>query len=143
MRKLVVFLAVIVLMFGLVASPRAYAQIGGIAKHVAKEKAKDAAKDRATKAATKQAKPAKPGKVSGTISSFSDTSLVVSQGSGASKKDETFVMNAQTKKEGNLENGGKVTVQYKAEGSDKVATAVKASAPKAAPKAKEPKKKKG
>lgn len=54
------------------------------------------------------------------------------------------MINPQTKKEGALENGGKVTVRYTVQGSDKVATVVKGSAPKAAkaPKAKESKKKK-
>jgi hypothetical protein len=145
MRKLVVILAVGGLVFGLIAATSAYAQIGGIAKSAGKAVAKEQAKQKATgaaKEAAKQAtkaKPAKPGKFSGTISSVSDSSLVVSQGSGAAKKDETFVLNAQTKKEGNLQTGGKATVQYKVDGSNKVATSVKASPPKAAKAAKAPK----
>jgi len=146
MRKLVVILAVVALVFGLSAATSAYAQIGGIAKSegkgVAKEKAKDAAVGQAKQAKApkaKEAKPAKPGKFSGTISSVTASSLVVTKGSGATKKDETFVLNAQTKKEGNLQTGGKAAVQYKLEGTDKVATSVKASPPKAAKAAKAPK----
>ena len=141
MRKLVVILAVVALVFGLMAATSAYAQIGGIAKSVGKGVAKEKAKGKATSAAKQatKAKPAKPGKFSGTISSVSDSSLVVSQGSGAAKKDETFVLNAQTKKEGNLQTGGKAAVQYKLDGSNKVATSVKASPPKAAKAAKAPK----
>jgi hypothetical protein len=126
MRKLVVILAVVALVFGLVAASSVYAQgkKGGAKAPKAKE--------------AKAAKAAKPGKVSGTISSVTDSSLVVAKAGGAT---ETFVLNAQTKKEGNLQNGGKATVQYKLEGTDKVATSVKASPPKAAkaPKAAKPK----
>ena len=127
MRKLVVVLAVVALVFGLIAAPSVYAQgkKGGAKAPKAKE--------------AKAAKAAKPGKFSGTISSVSDSSLVVTKGSGATKKDETFVLNAQTKKEGNLQNGGKATVQYKVDGSNKVATSVKASPPKAAKAPKAPK----
>jgi hypothetical protein len=124
MRKLVVILAVVALVFGLVATSSVYAQgkKGGAKAPKAKE--------------AKAAKAAKPGKVSGTISSVTDSSLVVTKAGGAT---ETFVLNAQTKKEGNLQNGGKATVQYKLEGTDKVATSVKASPPKAAKAAKAPK----
>lgn len=124
MRKLVVILAVVALVFGLVGASSAYAQgkKGGAKAPKAKE--------------AKAAKAAKPGKVSGTISSVTDSSLVVAKAGGAT---ETFVLNAQTKKEGNLQNGGKATVQYKLEGTDKVATSVKASPPKAAKAAKAPK----
>jgi len=138
MRKLVVVLAVVALVFGLMAATSAYAQIGGIAKSVGKGVAKEKAKGKATSAAKQatKAKPAKPGKFSGTISSVSDSSLVVAKAGGAT---ETFVLNAQTKKEGNLQNGGKATVQYKVDGSNKVATSVKASPPKAAKAPKAPK----
>jgi hypothetical protein len=138
MRKLVVILAVAALALCLIATASAYAQIGGMAKSVGKGVAKEKAKEKATKAA-KQAKPAKaakPGKFSGTISSVSDSSLVVAKAGGAT---ETFVLNAQTKKEGNLQTGGKATVQYKVDGSTKLATSVKASPPKAAKAAKAPK----
>jgi len=127
MRKLVVFLAAVALVFGLIAAPSAYAQAkkGGAKAPKAKE--------------AKAAKAANHGKFSGTISSVTGSSLVVTKGSGAAKKDETFVLNAQTKKEGNLQTGGKAAVQYKIEGTDKVATSVKASPPKAAKAPKAPK----
>jgi hypothetical protein len=140
MRKLVVILAVVALLGGLIATASAYAQIGGVAKSVGKGVAKEKAKDKAVGQAkeakapkAKEAKPAKPGKFSGTISSVTDSSLVVAKAGGAT---ETFVLNAQTKKEGNLQTGGKATVQYKLDGTNKVATSVKASPPKAAKAAK-------
>jgi hypothetical protein len=123
MRKLVVILAVVALVFGLVATQSVYAQ------------GKKAAAKQAKAPKAKEAKPAKPGKFSGTISSVTDSSLVVAKAGGAT---ETFVLNAQTKKEGNLQTGGKATVQYKVDGSNKVAISVKASPPKA-PKAAKPK----
>jgi hypothetical protein len=65
---------------------------------------------------------------SGTVKSSSDTSLVVTKGG----KDQTFVVNASTKKDGALDTGAKVTVAYTMDGKDKVATSVKASAAKPA-----------
>ena len=71
---------------------------------------------------------------SGVVKSASDTSLVVTKGS----KDETFTLNAATKKTGDIATGAKVTVAYTVEGKDMVATSVKAAAAKAAPAAKKP-----
>jgi hypothetical protein len=125
MKKLMVILAALTLVFSLVAAP-AYAQ--GKAK-----------KEKAAKPAA--AKTVKAQKASGTISSVSDTSLTVKTATG----DSTFVINPQTKKEGTLQSGAKAKVSYKTEGNDKVATEVKAKAVKvakaAAPKAKSGKKK--
>src|SRR5262245_34856287 len=69
-------------------------------------------------------KAAKSMKATGTVVSASDTSLVISS---ASKKESTFVLNADTKKDAALTPGEKVTVRYKMEGKDKLATDVKAS----------------
>ena len=69
-------------------------------------------------------KPAKSMKATGTIVSATDTSLVISS---ASKKESTFVLNADTKKDGSMTPGNKVTVTYKKNGMDMVATRVKAS----------------
>ena len=73
---------------------------------------------------------------SGTVKSSSDSQLVISKGSGKAAKDETFTVNASTKKTGDIATGSKVTVAYTMEGKDMVATSVKAAAAKSAPAAK-------
>jgi hypothetical protein len=75
---------------------------------------------------------------SGKVKSISDTSLVITKGSGKGAKDETFVVNASTKKEGDVATGGKVTVAYTTEGSTMTATSIKAlpAKPAAPPKKK-------
>jgi hypothetical protein len=73
----------------------------------------------------------------GTVKSISDTSLVITKGSGKNAKDETFVVNASTKKDGDIATGTKVTVAYTTEGKDMTATSIKAAPAKpAAPKKK-------
>jgi hypothetical protein len=69
---------------------------------------------------------------SGTVKSVSDSQLVITHGSGKSAKDETFAVNASTTKTGTVETGSKVSVHYTTEGSAMTATAISASAPKAA-----------
>jgi len=69
---------------------------------------------------------------SGTVKSISDSQLVITKGSGKSAKDETFAVNASTTKTGTVETGSKVSVHYTTEGSAMTATAITASAPKAA-----------
>jgi len=71
----------------------------------------------------------------GTVKSVSDTSLVITKGSGKNAKDETFTVNASTKKDGDVATGAHVTVMYTMDGKDMVATSIKA-APAHAPKAK-------
>ena len=71
---------------------------------------------------------------SGTVKSSSDTQLVITKGSGKSAKDETFAVNASTKKEGDVATGAKVTVAYTMDGTNMVATSVHAAAPHAAKK---------
>jgi hypothetical protein len=88
-------------------------------------------------AATKTEKPASTKKVAtktttGTVKSVSDSQLVITHGSGKSAKDETFAVNASTTKTGTVETGSKVSVHYTTEGSAMTATAISASAPKAA-----------
>ena len=63
-------------------------------------------------------------KATGTIVSATDTNLVISS---STKKESTFVLNADTKKDGAIAPGEKVSVSYKMEGKDMVATSVKAS----------------
>jgi hypothetical protein len=72
----------------------------------------------------------------GTVKSSSDTSLVITKGG----KDQTFTVNASTKKDGALDTGAKVTVAYTVEGKDMVATSIKATPAKPAA-AKKPAKK--
>src|SRR5215471_19105025 len=58
---------------------------------------------------------------SGVVKSVSDTSLVITKGT----KDETFVVNASTKKDGTIETGAKVTVAYTTDGHEMTATSIK------------------
>ena len=102
-----------------------FAQTAPAAKAPAKaEKAEKPAKKPATKSA------------SGVVKSVSDTQLVITHGSGKSAKDETFVVNASTTKTGTVEAGAKVSVHYTMDGTNMVATAITASAPKASKPAK-------
>ena len=98
------------------------------------------AKKAAASTAKKEKAPAVASKTtSGTVKSSSDTSLVITKGKGKNAKDETFTVNASTKKTGDVKEGSKVTVAYMTEGSDMVATSIKAAAaksPKAATKTK-------
>ena len=87
--------------------------------------------------AAKAEKPAASKKVStksasGTVKSISDTSLVITKGSGAKAMDETFTVNASTAKKGTIETGAHVSVHYTEEGTTKTATAITASAAKGA-----------
>ena len=56
----------------------------------------------------------------GVVKSSSDSSLVITKGG----KDETFVVNSSTETKGTLDAGAHVTVHYKMDGKDMVATAV-------------------
>src|SRR4030095_6667269 len=58
----------------------------------------------------------------GTVKSISDTSLVITKGAGKAAKDETFTVNASTKKEGDIATGAKVTVAYTTSGKELTAT---------------------
>ena len=88
-------------------------------------------------------KPAAPAKktaavashsTAGTVKTSSDTSLVITHGSGKNAKDETFTVNASTKKDGDIATGAHVTVAYTVEGKDWVATSIKAAPAHAAKK---------
>ncbi len=87
-----------------------------------------AAPKKATTTAAKKAPAVASHTTSGVVKSSSDTSLVVTKGS----KDETFTLNAATKKTGELATGAKVTVAYTMDGKDMVATSVKVAPAKAA-----------
>ena len=72
---------------------------------------------------------------SGAVKSISDTSLVITKGAGKNAKDETFTVNASTKKDGDIAAGAKVTVAYTMDGANMVATSIKAAPAKPAKKA--------
>jgi hypothetical protein len=76
----------------------------------------------------------------GTVKSSSDTSLVITKGSGKTAKDETFTVNASTKKDGDIATGAHVSVMYTVDGKDMVATSIKAAPAHAASKKPAPKK---
>jgi hypothetical protein len=96
-----------------------------------------AAKQSTKSTSTKSEKPAKKvasKTTSGVVKSVSDSQLVITKGSGKSAKDETFAVNGSTTKTGTIEAGAKVQVHYTSEGTTMTATAIAASAPKAAAK---------
>jgi hypothetical protein len=74
----------------------------------------------AKKEATKKAPAVANKTTAGTVKSTSASSLVISKGG----KDETFVVNSSTETKGTLAAGAHVTVHYKMDGKDMVATAV-------------------
>jgi hypothetical protein len=83
-----------------------------------------------TVAALAQAPKAKATAASanGTISSIDESTLVLSHKVKGKDETTTFVLNAATKKEGDLKPGAKVTVHYKTEGGQHIATLVKGPA---------------
>jgi hypothetical protein len=70
----------------------------------------------------------------GTVKSVDATQLVVEHKMGGKMSDMTFKLDSATKKEGDIETGSKVTVRYRTEGADHIATTVTAHAPKPAKK---------
>jgi hypothetical protein len=79
------------------------------------------------------AKEAKAKKVAGTIDSFTETNLVLTHGMAGMKKQATFVLTPETKKEGTLKAGAKATVEYLVKGKEKVAMCVIVHKPKPKP----------
>lgn len=89
-----------------------------------------------TKKPAPAAAPAKPAaaashSVKGTVKSMDASSLVITK-SGKAGGDMTFTLNADTKKDGSPAVGSPVSVRYRSEGSNNVATAVTAQAAKPA-----------
>ncbi len=76
---------------------------------------------------TKTTAETKTHQATGTISSVDANSLTLSHKVKGKEEQTTFVMNDQTKKEGDLKSGEKVTVHYKKENDQNVATIVRAS----------------
>jgi hypothetical protein len=64
----------------------------------------------------------------GVVKSSSDSSLVITKGG----KDETFVVNASTQKQGTIDTGSHVSVHYTMDGKTMVATAISAQPAKPA-----------
>lgn len=62
----------------------------------------------------------------GTIVSFTDTSLVLSQTIKGKKKETTFVLTPETQRVGNLAVGAKAEVHYRTENNQNIATWVRA-----------------
>ena len=83
-----------------------------------------AAQKKAAKAATHSAR--------GTITSIDANQLVITQKVQGQDKPVSFVMNSATQKSGDLASGNTVTVRYKTENNQNVATSVRARAVKAA-----------
>ena len=79
-----------------------------------------AAKKEATKTSTK---PAPTHATSGVVKSVDDSTLVITKG-GKKPEDMTFMLNANTHKEGAVAAGAPVSVRYHEDGKTHVATAV-------------------
>ena len=69
--------------------------------------------------------------VTGTISSVEGNQLVLSHMMKGKEEQSTFVINDQTKKQGECKSGEKATIHYKVENGKDVATMVKVSGGKA------------
>src|SRR5512135_682719 len=76
-------------------------------------------------AQTAKAKAPKTLEAKGTVVSVDDNSLVLDHKVQGKDTKTTFVLNADTKKEGKLAPKGKATVHYKVEGGQNIATMVK------------------
>ena len=91
----------------------------------------------ASKSTTKKADTAATHTAKGVVKSMDATSLVVTE----KGKDVSYVLDPSTKKEGDPAVGSTVTVMYKTEGTQHVATDVKAAAAKPAHSSSKPAKK--
>jgi hypothetical protein len=92
---------------------------------------KPAATTKAPAAATAPANKTAPTHTTrGTVSAVSGTQLTLSPAKG--KKDITFMLGADTQKPTNLAAGDKVTVHYRVENSQNMATSIQATAAKTA-----------
>jgi len=74
---------------------------------------------------TTKAQAPKTLEAKGTVVSVDDNSLVLEHKVKGKDEKTTFVLNADTKKEGKLAPKGKATVHYKVEGGQNIATMVK------------------
>jgi hypothetical protein len=76
-------------------------------------------------AQTTKAKAPKTLEAKGKVVSVDENSLVIEHKVQGKETKTTFVLNAETKKEGKLAPNGKATVHYKVEGGQNIATMVK------------------
>ena len=96
----------------------------------------------AVKPAAAPAKKAAPASAAvhatkGVVKSIEGSTLVITKVAGKGPE-TTFVVNPSTKREGTLAIGASVDVRYRTDGKDKIATAIRAEAPKMSAAAKEP-----
>lgn len=87
-----------------------------------------------TQSATKKQSKVLTSVTRGTVKSMSDTQLVVDKKVKGKQQDATFVMDTSTQKQGNIAVGTPVTVRYRHENSQDIATMVRVDAPKRASK---------
>ena len=73
-------------------------------------------------------------RATGTITSIDADKLVLNQKVNGKAEDVTIMLNSDTKKTGNLKSGDRVSVQWRDENSQKMATSVKEMPSKAASK---------
>ena len=95
--------------------------------------AKTAPKAAAKTAATAPAKPAATHATNGVVKSSDATSLVIT-GTGKNAKTTSFTVNAATVTKGTIAPGARVSVRYRTEGTENIATAVTVNGKKGSPK---------
>src|SRR6266850_3171969 len=94
-------------------------------------------KAKTNSSAAPQAKTAHPAThfTQGTIASIDSNQLVVNRkGRGKSEQQQTFMLNSDTQRTGNLAVGTRVSVQYREDNQQKVATTVREVSQKSAAK---------
>lgn len=96
--------------------------------------AKEPTKAAPPKAKSEAMEKPKEHQATGTVVSFTDTSLVISKGTGKGKSEWTFVRNGKTTTRGTLAKDAKVTVYYHEEKDQRIAHRIKVWAPAAAEK---------
>lgn len=64
--------------------------------------------------------------MTGTVSSFTSTSLVLSRTAKGKKSETNFVLTPETRQEAQLAQGAEVTVHYRMENKERVATEIEA-----------------
>jgi hypothetical protein len=108
-----------------------FAALATTAAQAATPQASTTKKPASSASSTTPAKPANEAShsVKGVVKSMDASSLVITR---SGKPDMTFAVNADTKHEGSPAVGSQVSVRYRTEGSNNVATAVTASAAKPA-----------
>ena len=87
----------------------------------------------AAKTATAPAKPAATHATNGVVKSSDATSLVIT-GTGKNAKTTSFTVNAATVTKGTIAPGARVSVRYRTEGTENIATAVTVNGKTGSPK---------